>query len=170
MKFFTHVVDRICSLLFACIFCQIPHFIHAYLLCLQGHVAESKRLIQALERHAAFSQKDLYSYVQKFVSHTDQDCSRLGSLLHEIIHRHSELTHSMHTLEGANIFVKPFVFLYTLHKDIVLETAHHFRFGLSINLESVIYALLGLFVGAFVFRLFCFFLRHLRSLFLGRST
>lgn len=152
-QFFTGLLDKVFALVFAFLFCEIPQFMREYVLCLQGHVAESMRLIQSLEQSAALTQKDLSQYVQKFLSQTDPDFVSLGTLMQKLIDRNQELVHAMNSMASANLFSKPFVFLSTLQKDVFQETFQAFIPGISFNIETLVYAFLGLCFGTLFYRI-----------------
>ncbi|MDB6080905.1 MAG: hypothetical protein JWO53_177 [Chlamydiia bacterium] len=147
-RFFQGMADRIFTILTVLLFCQFPLFIQQYEIRLSGHVLESAKLIQELEKNASSTHKTLPQYIQKFLNNTDPDFQNEGKLLQRILIRYQTLRLSLEALQQATLFTKPFVFIRHLQIDIFTESIASFTPGLSITLESCIYGLVGLLVSS----------------------
>ena len=137
-------LDKIFTVFIVILFCQLPLFIEQYEMRLSGHVQESALLVKELERNAGVANKTLPEYIQKLLKNDDRDVLLAGQLLQNALARNKDLTYALTRLLNANPFTRPFVFLFHLQGDVVTETYQNFTFGLSLTLETVLYAAIGL--------------------------
>lgn len=137
-------LDKIFTVFVVILFCQLPLFIEQYEMRLSGHVQESALLVKELERNAGVANKTLPEYIQKLLKNDDRDVLLAGQLLQNALTRNKDLTYALNRLMNANAFTRPFVFLLHLQGDVVTETYQNFTFGLSLTLETLLYAAIGL--------------------------
>lgn len=147
IRFLKNSFERIVGAFFLLLFCQFPLFIQQYEAHLSGHVKELQRFVASIQNNADASQKNLHEYVAKFVDNPDPDFSRQGKLLQELIVRYERMQKGYVSLQQASIWSRPFVFTKYAEADVLQETWKGYKVGLSMNLESAIYALCGLFFG-----------------------
>ncbi len=152
MKWLGELVDRVFVVVGALVFCQGPLFIQQYTQRLAGHVDELQLQIDAMHKVAKKSGKSFAQYVQKFLSSTDVDFASQGELMQGMQTRFTQLSDSLVSLQQANLFTKPFVFLKHLNFDIFSSTMWSFQPGLLLTAEGLLYALVGMLFGYSAFR------------------
>ena len=138
--------DRICSVVLILLFCQLPLFIQQYEMRLSGHVAESARLVQDLEKSAALTHKSLQAYIDKFLQQEDRDFASSGQVMQKTVRRYGDLRIALSSLEHAGPIKRPFVFIAHLQGDVFQESLHNFTPGFSLTLETIAYGVMGLFM------------------------
>jgi hypothetical protein len=145
------VVDRILVVLGAFLFSQFPAFLQQYSQRLGGHLAELNRQILELQRLAMQSGKTLPAYIHKFSSSGDSDFSRHGAQMQKMLERQVELSDALNHLTHATLWTKPVAFIQHLQWEIAQGTLSLFQPGLSLTMEGLVYAAMGMVVG------YCFF-------------
>lgn len=163
MTWISNMLDRIFAVLAAILFMQMPMFIEQYSTRLAGHVDELNYQTQALELLATKSNKSMNAYVEKFIKSTDVDFSNQGKFILDLEKRKEKLKHTLTSLTQANLFTRPFIFLFNSDWSIVHATCHNYQIGISFTLESIIYALVGVFVGYYLYRLLSSFGRRVAN-------
>lgn len=153
VSLFDAFFDRVFAVIGALILSQAPLFFQNYIQRLSGHVDELSFQIQAMQQIAEKNGKSLVEYIQKFVGHIDPDFAAQGELLQEMLKRHGELKQTLIGMQEASLFARPFYFAQHMQKEIVQATFKDFSFGLSWSLEGLVYALVGIFLGLFVYHL-----------------
>ncbi len=84
-------VDRICSVLGALIFVQVPVFITQYIQRLGGHVDELARVVNQYRASAADTGKTLEEYVRRFLSSSEADFVSAGANMQGNIDRLADI-------------------------------------------------------------------------------
>lgn len=161
LSWISNMLDRICAVLVAILFMQMPMFIDQYSIRLSGHVDELNYQTQAIQQLAIKSNKSMNAYVEKFIRSTDIDFSNQGKFILDLEKRKEKLKHSLTSLTQANLFTRPFIFLFNSDWTIVHATCINYQVGISFTLESIIYALIGVFVGYYLYKLFSSFGRRI---------
>lgn len=152
MKQFVYILDRICVVIGALLFAQIPPFFAQYLHELSGHIAELAYQINIFEQGAQLSNKTLPQMIQKFLSFSDPDIVHQGKLLQAMVDRWEGFAAAQEALQQASLWTKPFVFLRYMDWGIVKNTMSHYQFGFSLNLEGILYAFIGIIAGYLFFQ------------------
>ena len=147
MGMILNLIDRIFSVVGALVLCQAPQFMRQYESILTGHALELNRQVNLLKETAQAGGKTVDAYIAKFLAHPDMDFSRQGEWMNQVISRCQQLSESLHALQSASAFKRPFIFLQYVSYDIVQETAAHFIPGIVFNLEMVLYGLVGILLG-----------------------
>lgn len=146
-------IDRIFALSFAVVFLQIPQLMHDYTQILSGHVSELVFQVGLIHEMAAKSGKSTNDLVAKFLKNSDPDIVLQGQFIKDLLTRYDQFSSALIALQSASVWSKPFVFLQYVYWSLLKETFETFRFALPLNLEGIIYAILGLFVGYGLFQL-----------------
>jgi len=161
MKWFTGFLDRCCALAGVVLCSQIPVFITQYTQQLVGRAAEIKLQVDAMRQSAGFSGKTLEQLIQKFLGSPDLDITRQGELMLSTVQRNEALTQALTDLHNSSVWSRPFEFLFHLDRGVFDSTFREFQWGLPLNLEGGIYALVGMGVGylffSIIIRFFTFF-------------
>ena len=165
MKFIGNVFDKILALIGALVLSQGPVFMLAYTHVLSGHVAELKWQMDAMQKVAAQSGKSLDQFVQKFVMSQDTDFHLQGQLMQGIIERWNNFSDSLIALQQATVWSRPFQFIRHFDWNIARSTYGSYEIGLTLNLEGIVYALVGFLLGLCVALL----LRHIFGLIFYRT-
>lgn len=154
------MTDRIFAVLGAILLMQFPLFMEQYSTRLSGHVAELSYQVHKMEEIARESGKSLQQYIAKFEESKDKDFSSQGGLMAAMVTRKETLSHSLYSIRNSNLIFRPFVFLYQSDWEILSPTFTHYQVGLSISIESVIYAIIGVILGFYLYQLLhTFYLR-----------
>ena len=153
MKWILGFLDRLFALMGAFLFSQLPLFMQQYAQQLAGHVDELRLQVSALEKLASQSGKTLDQYIHKFCISSDTDCTLQGQFMQGLVQRFQELSASLMSLQQANTWQHPFVFMKDFQLKIGLATYAGFTPGFAMTFESVIYLLGGLFVGYLFYQL-----------------
>jgi len=154
---FCKMLDRIFAVIFALILMQFPMFMEQYSTRLSGHVSELTYQVKQIEEIAKGSGKNLDQFIQKFISSKDDDFSKQGSLMGAMVTRKDKLSSSLAAIVNANVITRPFIFLFRNDWDIVHSTADTYQVGLSISLESAVYAFFGMLLGYYIYQLLSLF-------------
>lgn len=152
VEWLSKMLDRIFSVFFAIILLQFPLFMEQYTTRLSGHVNELNYQISQIEDIAKGSGKTLDQFIQKFISSKDTDFSKQGKLMNSMVGRRDSLSSSLTSMINANFITRPFVFLFRSDWDIVHSTASSYQLGLSFSFESAVYALVGVFIGYYIYQ------------------
>jgi hypothetical protein len=168
VKWFIHLVDRLFAVSGALLFSQAPLFIQQYQHQLYGHISELKTHIAAMQKSAAFSGKTLNQYILKFIKSGDVDFASQGELMQNSIQRYEALNTGYQALIDAPIYYKPFLFFKYYDWQIGSSTYETFKWGLSFNMETLSYALLGIVFGLSVFWFLYKIIKSIKFLFASK--
>lgn len=164
VKWVIHLVDRLFAVSGALLFSQAPLFIQQYQHQLYGHISELKTHIAAMQKSAAFSGKTLNQYILKFIKSGDVDFASQGELMQSSIQRYETLNTGYQALVESPIYYKPLLFFKYYDWDIGKSTYETFKWGLSFNMETLSYALLGTVFGLSIFWLLQKLIKFINSL------
>lgn len=145
-RFFYSVFSKIFAVATAFLFSQLPAFMQQYTHILYGHLQECRRLRQAIDLHASFTNKTVPQYIQKFLTHTDPDFVYQGQLMADLSLRTDTLEIRYYELTTTSVWQKPFVFLAHLDGEIARETFDHFVVSITFSAETALFALSGILV------------------------
>lgn len=152
MRLIWGILDRICVVVGALVFAQIPLFIHLYTQRLAGHTAELSLQVEQLRQAAQMSHKTLDEYISKFLQSNDSDFSRQGEWMQHLVQRWEALSNAYMKLQQASPWDRPVQFFHYFDLQIARPTMESFEFGLPFTLEGGVYALLGVACGFLFFR------------------
>jgi len=144
LKFFEAVIDRIVSVAGALIFIQIPAFLVQYQQRLGGHVDELARLIKQYKSAAATNGKSVEEYIKLHLNSGVKEFISTGELMTENMERFTELSLALQNLSESSGVKKLLVFLKSINFDIFRETYKNFVPGISFNLDSILYCIVGI--------------------------
>lgn len=147
MKWVVRLLDRLFAVAGAFLLSQFPQFLQQYSQRLAGHLAEINRHVSLIQENVALSGRSLQEYIHKFLSFSDGDVSRQGSLMEQVIERQHQLSDAYIALQQATPFTRPFAFLAHFQTEVVKGTMVDFQPGFSFSAESCIYALIGMLIG-----------------------
>lgn len=153
MIWFGHFIERLVGIGGALIFSQFPLFILQYTHQMAGHVAELQKQLAAMTRVAMQGGKTLESFIQKFVQSQDVDFHAQGLLMQEMVERFSKLKSGLSTLQQSQIWERPFYFLKNWDGGVIQDTLRSYEPGFTLNMEGIIYALVGFLVAMGLVRL-----------------
>lgn len=165
MNMICKLIDRLCAAMGAVAFMQAPQFIQDYTHVLYGHIAELNWQLEHMRTELAHNSKSLLELVHKFLSHSDRDIIMQGEFIEKLLQREQAFTKALEALQTTGPLMKPFVFLRYSDGEIMRETWVHFKLGLPVTGEALIWGFIGLLVG---FALFAGLSRLLHAL--SRST
>jgi len=147
-KFTQKILERIVISLCAILCMQLPFFMTQYTHQLKGHVDELKLQVKQMEMTASLSGKNLDQYISKFMKNSDPDFASQGKMMRDIRHRFEKLSHAWMQLKNSSAFSRPFVFFRYVQLDIFSGTCNEFKMGISFTVESLIFGLMGIFIGS----------------------
>jgi hypothetical protein len=159
VRWFIGMCDRVCAVLGAFAFSQVPLFYQQYTQRLAGHLAEAQLQVSLLQQAADRSGKTLQMYIAKFLGQADQDFTIQGQLMEGTLTRFSSLNHAYEMLSTATPWSRPYYFAQYSHLDITEAAFRDFSPGISMTLESALYAAIGMFFGYTIFRSLRYLLR-----------
>ena len=148
------LLDRIFAVIGAFLFAQIPQFYQQYTTLLSGHLAELAFQIAQMEASAKSTDKTLNQLIQKFLASKDTDFYNQGVFMKTIVDRWTNFMDAMLALNEASFLGRPFTFIKYFDWQVSKETFHQFTFGFSFTIESLLYAIVGIFIGYLIFQLF----------------
>jgi hypothetical protein len=141
------LVDRLCAVAGAFICSQIPEFMQQYIQRLSGHVDELHRLLNQMRQVAAYSNKNLEQYIDKFISSSDSDYVHQGEFIQGMLSRWEDLHHALFHITNSSMWVRPYAFLREFQYDIAHSTFVSFQPGISLSAEGLCYAGGGILIG-----------------------
>lgn len=147
------ILDRLFAVAGALVFSQIPLFMQHYTQRLAGHAAELKIQVGNMIESASFTGKTLEQLIAKFISSGDLDFVRQGELMQQALVRYHKLTLALQNLEESTPLTRPFVFLSNMDWKIFHGTLDSYTLGITFSFEGGVYAILGVLLGVFVYRL-----------------
>ena len=150
-RWVTGLIDRIFAAAGGVLFSQVPLFMKQYAQQLNGHVAELRYQVDAMRQAATNSGKTLEQFIQKFVDNTDVDFVRQGDIMAAMVNRWHDITNALTALQDSTVVTRPFVFMRHVNGDIIRNTWAQYVFGLPFTLEGLVYAVIGIIFGFFVF-------------------
>ncbi|MGK5594043.1 MAG: DUF2937 family protein [Parachlamydiaceae bacterium] len=153
------LLDRIFAVAGAFLFSQIPQVYQQYTLLLSGHLAELSYQVAAMENAAKSTGKTLLQLIQKFLSASDPDFYNQGILMNRTFERWNIFSEATLAFKEATFLNRPFVFIKYLDWQLLKETLSQLSVGFSLTIESLIYAIIGLFFGYLLFQLLANVLR-----------
>ena len=145
-------IDRLFAVGGAFALCQLPLLMQQYSMMLSGHLAESRRQINMMQHAASLTNKTLQEYISKFLGQQDLDFVHQGEIMQSMQTRYEELNQAYTSLQQSTVWSKPFVFVKNVDSTVFWDTAQDFAPGLTLTLESLIYAVIGLAFGVLLFR------------------
>lgn len=145
-------MDRLFAVGGAFLFCQLPLLMQQYSMVLSGHLAESRRQINMMQHAASLTNKTLQEYIAKFLKQQDLDFIHQGEIMQNIQTRYDDLNQAYSAMQHTSLWSKPFVFIKHLDASVFWDTVHDFTPGLSLTVESILYAAVGLGVGVLIYR------------------
>jgi hypothetical protein len=149
----TKTIDRCFAVGGSILFCQLPLLMQQYIQMLSGHLAEARHQLNLLQNTASLGNKTVQEYIQKFLGQSDLDFVNQGKLMQSMQSRYEDLSQAYGAIQESSVWMKPFVFASHIDTAVFWDTVKGFSPGISMNLETVIYALIGLVVGVMTYRL-----------------
>jgi hypothetical protein len=147
-RFIQKILERIVISLCVILCLQLPFFITQYSHQLRGHIDELKWQVEQMEKSAALSGKTLDEYIAKFRNNSDHDFASQGMMMRTVIHRLEKMFQAWMHVKNSSSFTRPFVFFRYVEWDIFSATFSEFKTGISFTLESMVFGLLGIFLGS----------------------
>lgn len=151
MRWIGGVIDRVCAVICAVLFAQIPLFVQQYSQQLIGRVAELRLQVAGMKQAAAVSGKTLEGLIAKFLSNADPDIVRQGELMDGLVQRFNGMSQALNSLQNSSVMERPFVFVAHLNGETFMSTLHNFTIGIPLTVEGGVYGLIGIVIG------FCLF-------------
>lgn len=141
------MLERLIAIPTALIAAQFPQFFQQYMHELSGHVAELNYQISILQKSAEIAQKPLPALINKFLANSDPDIHQQGLVMQGVVERLQDFSQAMQSLQHAGILSKPFLFIRYFDLGVISDTWTHFQMGVNFSVESIIYLVVGLFIG-----------------------
>lgn len=163
LDWLSKIMDHLCTAVGALIFVQFPMFFEQYLTRLSGHVNELHYQVKHMTETAKQFGKTLPQYIEIFLTSSNPIVVKQGGLMEELVHRSDKLSDAYASIYHANPFTRPFVFLYHSDWEIVRATASSYHFGFTLTFESIIYALVGMLIGYYLYKVLSIFFRKVSS-------
>jgi len=150
-RFLDGIFDRLVAALGALIFSQAPSFMQQYAQSLAGALSELKKQQVLLAELFKVPVEHLSQAIQ-MVKKTGALQGKEGEFFSHVVDRYKALSEASEALTGANLLTRPFQFLFHLQRDQFWSTADHFKLGLNLDIEGLVYALFGLVLGFLFYR------------------
>jgi hypothetical protein len=119
---------------------------------LAGRVDELQYQVLLMREAATQSGKTLKEFIAKFSENSDLDFSRQGEIMQGMVQRLASFSETLASLLNANFLTRPFKFLFHLDWSIVKSTFATYKIGLFLTFESLIYGLIGVVVGYYLYQ------------------
>lgn len=148
-----NMIDRIFIVIVALIFLQFPLFMQQYTQQLTGRVAELQYQVSLMENAATISGKTLDEFVLKFQKQSDPDFSKQGEIMSVMVERWKKLSQSLVSIQFSSMVKRPFIFVWNLNYDIMKSSLRTFEPGIPLTFEAAVYAVIGIFLGYFIYQL-----------------
>ncbi|MCL1865724.1 MAG: DUF2937 family protein [Spirochaetes bacterium] len=142
--FLESIIDRIVSVIGAIVFIQIPTFIVQYQQRLGGHVDELARLVKQYKSAASVNGRTVEEYIGLHLNYDVKEFVSTGKLMTDNMERFNELSLALQNLSESSGIKKFFVFLKSMDFDIFKGTYKDFVPGISFNLDSILYCIVGI--------------------------
>jgi len=152
LRFLDAVCDRIFSVLGALVFSQAPSFIQQYIQRLAGSTHELELQVIQIKKIASSAGLSVHGYIQKFITSGDPLFVSQGEFLEMILERYENFSAALKNLEEAFWLTRPLTFIQNLNTDLFNGTLKHYTPSVNLSLEGLIYALIGLLIGYFIYQ------------------
>jgi hypothetical protein len=147
LRFINGLLDRLFVVAGAFLGSQVPPYMQQYTQRLAGHVDELQFLLEQMRHMAAYSNKNLDQYIYKFLSSSDPDFIQQGVFMQTIVTRWHNLSDALQNIANSSIWDRPFILLKNIDYETAKATLSSFQPGVSLTIEGLYYACLGLFCG-----------------------
>lgn len=161
LEWISKMLDRIFAVAGALLFIQFPVFMEQYMMHLAGRVDELQYQVLLMREAATQSGKTLNEFINKFIASGDPDFTRQGDIMQGMVQRLTSFSESLTSLINANFLTRPFKFLFHLDWSIAKSTLTTFKVGFFLTFESLIYGLIGVVVGYYVYQIISHFFRRI---------
>jgi hypothetical protein len=138
------LLDRFLCVGGAVLFSQLPEFMQQYLQRLEGHLDESRLVVDRFKQAAAQSGMTLDQLVSGAGQNPDPAMGKLGGVIQGALARADELGTADAALRHASAWTRPFVFATHLDGGIARATWAIYRPAVPTTVEGVTYAALGM--------------------------
>jgi len=153
IEWISKMLDRIFAVVGALVFIQFPVFMEQYVMHLTGRVDELQYQVLLMREAATQSGKTLKEFITKFTESSDLDFSRQGEIMLGMVQRLTSFSETLASLLNANFISRPFKFVFHLDWSIVKSTFSTYKVGLFLTFESLIYGLIGVVVGYYLYQM-----------------
>jgi hypothetical protein len=130
---------------------QLPGFMQHYMQRLGGHVAEAEHNLRGWLEIANKSAIDLSALVDSYLASADPSVVATGHKCAADMVRVDQLRASLLALQDASVWMRPIVFVRHLDPDIADATLAIFSPNIPLDLEGLVYASIGMFLGLVIF-------------------
>jgi hypothetical protein len=144
MKKMMYKISALLGMLF---FSQIPLFVDQYAIRLEGHVSECNRLVETYRQAAKDGNKNLNDYIEKFVTSSDSDFEREGSLIKAVVTRAEFLQNASLSLRETTPVLRPFAFVRYADEKVAQDAWKSFALGFSFTVEGIAWCAFGAIFG-----------------------
>lgn len=144
-------LERLIAIPSALLAAQFPQFFQQYMHELSGHLAELNYQISILQKSAEIANKPLPALINKFLANSDPDIHQQGLVMQGVVERLQDFSQAMQSLQHAGIVSKPFLFIRYFDVSVIADTWTHFQLGVNFSTESIVYLVVGLFIGHIVY-------------------
>jgi hypothetical protein len=162
--------DRFFVVLGAFMGSQIPEFMQQYTQRLGGHVDELSHLLKMVKQSAALSNKNMETYIQKFMTQGDPDFVHQGEFMSSLLSRWEQLSNSLARVMESSIWAKPYVFFTNVDGEIFTSTAKSFQSGFALTIEGVVYTAFGAIITLLIYHGVIKIFKMLLTLFKSNNT
>jgi hypothetical protein len=146
------LIDRIVAVLGAIGFSQFPGFMRHYTQRLGGHLAEAERNLQTWRDVAAKAGiPDIQTLVHTYLSSDKVEVLEAGRKCAADVTRSGQLENALSAITSASPWSRPVAFMTHLDPDVARSTASDFAPNVPLDLESLIYAVVGLVLVSLVY-------------------
>lgn len=157
--FLSYLIERLCIVVGAFIGSQFPSFMQQYTQRLAGHAEAIKALVDQLRAIASFSHKTLAEYIHKFQASGDSDFAEQAEFMQRMISRSEELKSAAGHLTEGSVWLRPYYFFADFQSEVAASTYASFEPGLTLTIEGLCYAGLGMVAGWLFYRSLSLFIR-----------
>lgn len=138
--------DRALAIVGSITLAQFPQFYAQYIQRLGGHLDEARRIVSEYSKAASSFHLTLQEYIQVHLTAQNSVLQSTGNIIENSLTRLADLEKSFQALKGGTLFNRWWIFLKNMNPDIFKQTCSEYTSGLSLTLESLIYALAGLLI------------------------
>lgn len=142
--FFESLFDRAIASAGFIVFIQVPAFLVQYRQRLGGHVDELALLIKKYKSAAADNGRTVEEYIGLHLQSNVKEFVSTGKIMSGNMDRFNELSSSLKNLSEAKGISKFIVFIRDMDTDIFKAALKNFVPGISFNIETIFYGLLGI--------------------------
>ncbi len=140
------LTDRALAIVGSLTLAQFPQFYAHYLQRLGGHLDEARLIVSEYSEAANSFNLTLHEYIRIHLTANNPVLQSTGTIIENSLARLTALEKSFQALQAGTVFNRWWIFIKNMDPAIFRQTYSAYMPGISLTVESLIYAVTGLLI------------------------